>query len=183
MRRRHAVALAQLEVGEGGQHADGAVGEVEDAGDRVGEHQAHGRDGVDAAEHQPEERELEELGHAPSLPAPEVGGVHGVHGAGARPVVGDRRRAPSRTRATRSAGRWWRTARRRAPTRRCRRPGSTRLVELVDDQRRQAHRQLVDEQHARVGAEAAGQGEHLLLAARQRAGQLRAPLLEHAGTG
>ena len=48
------------------------------------------------------------------------------------------------------------------------------LVELADDERRQAHRQLVDEEHGRVGAEAAGQGEHLLLAARQRAGQLRA---------
>jgi hypothetical protein len=50
------------------------------------------------------------------------------------------------------------------------------LVELGDDERGQAHRQLVDEEHGRVGAEAAGQGQHLLLAARQGAGQLPAPL-------
>ena len=43
------------------------------------------------------------------------------------------------------------------------------LVQLLDDQRRQAHRQLVEQQHRRVGRQAPGQGEHLLLAARQRA--------------
>ena len=51
------------------------------------------------------------------------------------------------------------------------------VVELADDERGQAHRQLVEEQQAGVGGQAAGHGEHLLLAARQRAGQLvdRAP--------
>ena len=57
-----------------------------------------------------------------------------------------------------------------------------RLVELADDQRGQAHRQLVDEEDRRVGAEPAGEGQHLLLAARQRAGQLLAALARGGGT-
>jgi hypothetical protein len=43
------------------------------------------------------------------------------------------------------------------------------LVEPPDDQRGQAHGQLVEQQHGRVGGQAPGQGEHLLLAAGQGA--------------
>ena len=50
------------------------------------------------------------------------------------------------------------------------------VVELVDDQRRQPHRQLVEQQQGRVGGQRPRHREHLLLAARQRAGQLAAPL-------
>ena len=41
--------------------------------------------------------------------------------------------------------------------------------EPVDDERREAERQLVDEQQPRRPGQAAGQGEHLLLAAGQQA--------------
>ena len=51
-------------------------------------------------------------------------------------------------------------------------------VQLLDDERRQAHRQLVEQQHGRIGREATGHREHLLLAARHRAGQLAAAFLE-----
>ena len=43
------------------------------------------------------------------------------------------------------------------------------VVELLDDERREPHRQLVEQQHLRVGAERARDREHLLLATRQRA--------------
>ena len=52
------------------------------------------------------------------------------------------------------------------------------LVQLFDDDRRETHRQLVEEEERRVGGEAARHREHLLLAARQRARELRAPLAE-----
>ena len=44
--------------------------------------------------------------------------------------------------------------------------------ELADDRRRQAERQLVDEQQLRVGDERLADGEHLLLAAGEVAGEL-----------
>src|SRR5689334_23984625 len=50
------------------------------------------------------------------------------------------------------------------------------LVQLLDDDRREAHRQFVDEQHRRVGGECPRHRQHLLLAARQRAGGLLASL-------
>ena len=40
------------------------------------------------------------------------------------------------------------------------------LVELLDDQRREPHRQLVEQQQRRIGRERTGEREHLLLAAR-----------------
>ena len=60
---------------------------------------------------------------------------------------------------------------------------------LLDQQRRQAERRLVEDQQLRLGHQAAADGEHLLLAARQRAGALRAALVqarkdvEHARRG
>ena len=57
------------------------------------------------------------------------------------------------------------------------------LVELLDDQRGQAHRQLVEEQQRRVDGEAAGHRQHLLLAAGHRAGQLVAALPEAGEAG
>ena len=51
-------------------------------------------------------------------------------------------------------------------------------VELLDHQRREAHRQLVEQQHGRVDGQAAGHGQHLLLAARQGPGQLAAAFLQ-----
>ncbi len=50
------------------------------------------------------------------------------------------------------------------------------LVELVDDDRGQAHGELVEQQDLRVGRQRPGHGEHPLLAARQRARQLLAPV-------
>ena len=46
------------------------------------------------------------------------------------------------------------------------------VVQLLDDDRRQAHRELVDQEHRGIGGERAGHREHLLLAARERAGGL-----------
>src|SRR3954470_19705165 len=43
------------------------------------------------------------------------------------------------------------------------------LVQLLDDDRREAHRQLVEQQQRRIRREAARHREHLLLAARERA--------------
>jgi hypothetical protein len=63
-RQRQVVLDPQLVVPEGGDHADGAVGEVEHPGHGVGQDEAHGRDRVDAPEDEPEERELDQLGHA-----------------------------------------------------------------------------------------------------------------------
>ena len=50
------------------------------------------------------------------------------------------------------------------------------LVELADHERGQAERELVEEEELRVGGEGPGQGEHLLLPARERARQLLAPV-------
>ena len=52
------------------------------------------------------------------------------------------------------------------------------LVQLFDDDRRQPHRQLVEEEQRGVGGEPAGHRQHLLFAARQRAGELAAPFGE-----
>ena len=49
----------------------------------------------------------------------------------------------------------------------------------LHDRRRQAQRGLVEHHQIRRAHQAAADGEHLLLAARQRAGGLRAPLGEH----
>ncbi len=49
------------------------------------------------------------------------------------------------------------------------------LVELVDDDRGQAHGELVEQQDLGIGRQRPGHGEHALLAARQRARQLLAP--------
>jgi hypothetical protein len=43
---------------------------------------------------------------------------------------------------------------------------------LLDQQRRQAERGLVQDQQPRLGHQAAADGQHLLLAAAQRAGEL-----------
>jgi hypothetical protein len=43
------------------------------------------------------------------------------------------------------------------------------LEEALDDERSEAHRQLVSQQHAWLPAELPRQAEHLLLAARQQA--------------
>jgi hypothetical protein len=43
------------------------------------------------------------------------------------------------------------------------------LEDLLDELRRQAHRRLVEEQQLRLGHQRAADGEHLLLAAGQRA--------------
>ena len=56
--------------------------------------------------------------------------------------------------------------------------GHDRLEHLVDDRRRQAHRGLVEHQHARLGHQGAADGQHLLLAAAHQAGHLAAPFLQ-----
>ena len=76
-----------------------------------------------------------------------------------------------------------RTARRPAPTYAAPGYAGHLAVEPLDRQRGQAHRQLVEHQHRRVGGQAAGQRQHLLLAARQRAGQLAAPVAELGESG
>ncbi len=48
------------------------------------------------------------------------------------------------------------------------------LEDVVHDHRRQPHRRLVDDQQPGAGHQAAADGEHLLLAAGQGPGQLRA---------
>ncbi len=52
------------------------------------------------------------------------------------------------------------------------------FVKLLDDDRGEPHRQLVEEQQRRIDGETAGEREHLLLTARERAGELAAPLAE-----
>ena len=61
----------------------------------------------------------------------------------------------------------------------------TRVVHLLDDleaaldeHRREAHRRLVHQQQLRLRHQRAAHRDHLLLAARQRAGELGAPLVE-----
>ena len=56
------------------------------------------------------------------------------------------------------------------------------LVQLLDDDRRQPHRQLVEQEQRRVGREPARHREHLLLAARQRARELRCAVRRGAGS-
>ena len=51
--------------------------------------------------------------------------------------------------------------------------------DLLHDQRRQADGRFVQQQHARMGDQGAADGDHLLLAAGQRAGQLLAPLRQY----
>ena len=52
------------------------------------------------------------------------------------------------------------------------------LEDVLDQVRREAHGGLVQQQDARLGHQRPAHGQHLLLAARQRAGDLRAALLE-----
>ena len=56
--------------------------------------------------------------------------------------------------------------------------GGDALVELLDDDRGETHRQLVEQEQRGVGGDRPGHGEHLLLATRQRAGHLLAALLQ-----
>ena len=51
--------------------------------------------------------------------------------------------------------------------------------DVVDDDRRQPHRRLVDQHDARVRHVGTRDGEHLLLAAAQRAGDLSSRVPEH----
>jgi hypothetical protein len=53
-----------------------------------------------------------------------------------------------------------------------------RSEQLIDEDRRQAQRRLVDNQNLRIGHQPAGDRKHLLLAARERAGLLPPALLE-----
>ena len=50
------------------------------------------------------------------------------------------------------------------------------LVEALDDDRREPHRELVDDEHGGVDDEGPSEREHLLFPTRERAGELRAPL-------
>jgi len=52
------------------------------------------------------------------------------------------------------------------------------LEDLLDDLRREAHRRLVEQDHARTGHERAPEGGHLLLAARGVAGERAAALFQ-----
>ena len=56
-RHRPAVLDRQLPVRERGEHADGAMGEVEDARRDVGDDEAGGGEGVDAAHDQADDRQ------------------------------------------------------------------------------------------------------------------------------
>ena len=53
-----------------------------------------------------------------------------------------------------------------------------RAVHLVDDDRRETERELVGDQQPRLLDEHARERQHALLAARERAGELLAPLTE-----
>ena len=57
------LVLPQLPIGEGGDHADRALGEVEDARGVVRHHQADGQEAVDRAEDDAEDGEREEDAH------------------------------------------------------------------------------------------------------------------------
>ena len=61
--------------------------------------------------------------------------------------------------------------------------GADHLEEHGDDRRRQAERELVDEEQARSAEERLGQRQHLLLAAGQGAGRLVEPRRAAPGTG
>src|SRR5438094_5493416 len=52
------------------------------------------------------------------------------------------------------------------------------LEDLLDDLRRESHRRLVEQDHARTGHQRAPEGGHLLLAPRGVAGERAAPLLQ-----
>src|SRR5437870_9840867 len=51
-------------------------------------------------------------------------------------------------------------------------------VQLLDDLRCETHRDLVQEEQPRLGGDGPGQREHLLLAARERSGELFTALLQ-----
>ena len=57
------------------------------------------------------------------------------------------------------------------------------LVHLVDDDRRQAQRQLVGDEQLGLFHQDARHGQHPLLAARERAGNLLAPVAERREQG
>ncbi len=59
--------------------------------------------------------------------------------------------------------------------------GGDALEELGDDERRQAHRELVEHHDARVADQGPAHGQHLLLAAGQRPGGLAEALGRAAG--
>ena len=73
------------------------------------------------------------------------------------------------------------SARRAGPSRpRCSSAESRAKISLTED-RRQAERRLVEQQHARPGHEPARHREHLLLAARERAGRVSSSFSRSAG--
>ena len=68
--RRQVVVDAQLPVGVGRDHPDGAVREVEDAGGGVGDDQPARRDRIDARRGEAQDRVLQELGEAHPATSP-----------------------------------------------------------------------------------------------------------------
>ena len=60
--------------------------------------------------------------------------------------------------------------------------GGDLRVELLDDERRQPHRELVEHEQRRLGGQTTGEGEHLLLTAGQRAGHLACDARRAAGS-
>ena len=85
-RRGPAPVEAQLPVREREQHPGRAVGEVEDAGRRVGEHETAGDDRVDRRDRQADNREGQELVHG--LPVGPVSARLGIVEEAARPPHG-----------------------------------------------------------------------------------------------
>ena len=116
-RRRPAPLDPQLPVDEGGQHPEGAVGEVEDARGGVGHDEAAGRDRVDGGRDEPEDRERQELVQ-PVEPPRSIGRAElgGVSSGSRYPTdVSRRRGGPRTTGRRRSPRRSGRSARRRRP--------------------------------------------------------------------
>ena len=81
-RGRPAPVEAQLPVGEREEHPGRAVGEVEDAGGRVRQHQAAGDHGEDRRDRQTDDREGQELIHG--LPVGPVAARCGLRGSVSR---------------------------------------------------------------------------------------------------
>ncbi len=164
----------------GADEAHVADGEVDDAGGAVDEHDAHRQQAEDQPRREPVEDELlgvpgGEHGQPPSVPRNTARTRSSrstqVLGPALEPhlalleehgPVGDRQRHVERLLDDHD-----------------RHPLGLEplddLQQLLHDDRREAERQLVDEQHVGVVQERDGQGEHLLLAARHRTGRLVEP--------
>ena len=174
---RPAVVRDQRPGDVGREHRHLALGEVDHPGRAVDQDERERERGVDRARREPRDDLLEEVGHS-SSPGSSCGRIR--RGRARR---SSRTRRPCRPRARTRARRPRARSRAFCSTTSTVRPSfsfSSRTIRKISrvDERREPERRLVEEQQPRPAHQRAGEREHLLLAAGERAGVLVEPLAD-----